>query len=94
MRHVDVGVDEQVTVKHGARPSATSSVSTPILPTLAAPPGVPSGASRPGRISTKKRRLSATCGSFSSLTRRSWLIASTGQTGSQAPQSMHSLGLM
>ena len=32
--------------------------------------------------------------SSSSATRRSWVIASTGQTGSQAPQSMHSLGLM
>jgi hypothetical protein len=42
----------------------------------------------------KNRRLSAMCGSFSSLTRRSCAIASTGHTGSQAPQSMHSLGLM
>jgi serine/threonine protein kinase len=74
--------------------SATSSVSTPILPTFDAPPGLPRGASRPGSGSMKNRLLSAMCGSFSSLTRRSWAIASTGHTGSHAPQSMHSLGLM
>ena len=41
------------------------------LPGRDAPLGSPGGASRPGSGSTKNRRLSAMCGSFSSLTRRS-----------------------
>ena len=87
------GVDEEVAVEHRQSP-CTNGVSTPMGPVLCDPPGAPSGSSRPGRASVKNRRLSAMCSSSSSSTRRSWLIASTGQTGSQAPQSMHSLGLM
>src|SRR5699024_6342014 len=38
--------------------AATRGVSTPRWPILAAPPGEPSGSSRPGRVVTKKSSLS------------------------------------
>src|SRR5699024_2877444 len=82
------------TTQRGGHSSATIGVSIPTGPSLCAPPGAPSGSSRPGRTDSKNSRLFAMNASSSSGTRRSWLIASTGHTGSQAPQSMHSLGLM
>ncbi len=73
---------------------ATSGVSTPTGPTRRAPPGAPMGACRPGSTPSKKARLSSMNSAASSGTRRSWEMASTGHTGSHAPQSMHSRGLM
>ncbi len=44
---------------------ATSGVSTPIRPSLPAPPGEPSGSVRPGRVVLKKRSLSSVCTAYS-----------------------------
>ncbi len=76
-----------------ARPSVRRHhrVSTPITSTLAAPPGLPTGSARVGRIS-RKNRLASSLNSGSAL--RSTVIASTGHASSHAPQSMHSFGLM
>ena len=61
-------------------------------PVPLAPPGEPSGVSRPGSVAVKNAALSAS---------HPWsgdspgtMIASTGHSGRQAPQSMHSSGLM
>jgi hypothetical protein len=71
---------------------ATSGVSAPTGPRAPAPPGEPSGASWPGRVSVKNAVLSAAqTGSGVSSGPK---IASTGHSGRQAPQSMHSSALM
>ncbi len=59
-------------------------------PTLAAPPGEPSGPSP----SVKEAALAAVNSFHRAGTSSSEKIASTGQTGSQAPQSTHSSGWM
>ena len=54
----------------------------------------PTGPVCPGSGSAKKRRLSATNSAICGGALKSVKIAPSGQTGSQAPQSMHSLGLI
>jgi hypothetical protein len=69
-------------------------VSAPTGPALPLPPGLPTGSGRPGSGSVKNRSLSAANAAMSAGALKSGKIAVSGQAGSQAPQSMHSRGLM
>ncbi|MEU4668091.1 hypothetical protein AB0F91_09000 [Amycolatopsis sp. NPDC023774] len=65
----------------------------PAGPNDITPPAWPMGASRPGKASVKKRRLSAPKAGTRRANAGPGEIASTGQAGSQLPQLMHSNGL-
>ena len=75
---------------------AASGVSAATGPSFLPPPGSPRGSLSPGSGSAKNATLSAVNCRRSSSARdlRAGKIAISGQTTSQAPQSMHSSGLM
>ena len=57
---MDVGIDEEVAVEHQGPPSHQRGVGAEVPDLGLAPPGTPSGSSRPGRVSVKKAALSST----------------------------------
>ena len=91
-RHVDVRVDEKVAVQHRLTPHQCG-VGAEVAD-LAGAARVAQRPVAPVEHLDEERQVVADVRRLGSATRRSWQIASTGQTGSQAPQSMHSPGLM